>query len=87
MNRRDFFKFLGIGVATTAVAPSVIVNTTIAATKPSRWKLVGILPDGIKVPKGVLKAHERMRAMMDQQLGLEDLKNLQRKKRNEGFNV
>ena len=81
MNRRSFFKFLGIGAATAAVAPTVVAKVarkenswTIFGYNPFKWTLRSIHIPGVKVSARRLKAHEQMRKAMDVQLDAGELK-------------
>jgi hypothetical protein len=81
MNRRSFFKFLGIGAATAAIAPKIAPKVlakenswTFFGYNPFKWTLKTIHIPGVKVSATRLKAHEKMRKAMDSQLGSGELK-------------
>ncbi len=81
MDRRSFFKFLGIGAATVAVAPKIVPKLI---EKEKSWKIFGYNPfrwtqrsidiPGVKVSSRRLKAHEQYRNSMDSELRSGEIK-------------
>jgi len=89
MNRRSFFKFLGIGAATAtaAVAPKMLVGEPRRgwycepSPKMIAERLQEILPNDVQVGP---EFREHLKAIQEKQrqLGLDDIKALQKVKRN-----
>jgi hypothetical protein len=82
MNRRSFFKFLGIGAATAVVAPTIIPK--LVEEKEKSWKIFGYNPfrwtrreiniPGIKISGRRLKAQESYRSHMDEEIRVGEIK-------------
>jgi hypothetical protein len=88
MNRRSFFKFLGIGAATAAVAPTILAKsdaspqTTGWVTLPPRKTYQAIFPESVRISDKEWRYLEFLKNRQLEQLGLSDLQNLKKVKRN-----
>lgn len=91
MNRRSFFKFLGIGAATAAVAPKMLAQPSYSDMMEQvvltidrelrKDQLQAILPNDVQVGPEFLE-HLKAIQKKQRQLGLDDIKALQKVKRN-----
>jgi hypothetical protein len=83
MNRRSFFKFLGIGTVTAAVAPCALANQV---KRPISWgsafSKLDIQNPQIEMEKYFEEHLELTRQKILTQLRLSDLNELQRLKKN-----
>ena len=91
MNRRSFFKFLGIGAATAVVAPKMLIA---APRKSISFDAIGaqelesvrhltvLLPEQVQIPNELFIFHKYLEEKKKFQLGLKDIQALQRIKRN-----
>ena len=90
MNRRSFFKFLGIGAATAAVAPKMLAQPSYSDMMEQivltidrelrKDQLQTILPNDVQVGP---EFWEHLKAIQKQrQLGVDDIKALQKVKNN-----
>lgn len=90
MNRRSFFKFLGIGAATAVVAPKLLLAEPkrrgwwTNRTTPTllRQRFESLLPDEVKISDENWKFLKYLRDKELSQLGVNDIQALQRMKRN-----
>jgi len=86
MNRRNFFKFLGIGAATAVVAPKMLAERQIFKTPWITFPSSGtyrfaLLPDGVIIHESHWKFIEYLHEVELKQLGAADLQTLQKAKR------
>lgn len=76
MNRRSFFKFLGIGAATAALAPKVLLSESVPIRKKRKYirRLDAILPDEVKISDEDWKFLKYLEYKLEQQLGVNEMK-------------
>lgn len=87
MNRRKFFKFLGIGAATAVVAPKMLSESHTVTSPMIRYhgghvRIKSILPDSVQISEEQFQWIEYLRKKMDAQLNVNDIQNLHKGKRN-----
>ena len=87
MNRRTFFKLLGISAATAAVAPKMLAETPTErmrgwVTLPPRKTYKMIFPESVRISDEEWKFFEYLKEQQLKQLGVADLKALQKAKEN-----
>jgi hypothetical protein len=87
MNRRNFFKFLGIGAATAVIAPKIIseshtVTSPMIRCHGGHVRIKSIFPESVQISEEQYQWLEYLRKKMDEQLGVNDLHSLQKAKIN-----
>ena len=88
MDRRSFFKFLGIGAATAVVAPKLPAGPQLVeygmgpVTLPPLKTYKMLFPETVRIPEEEWKYLEHLKNLQRRALGIADLKTLSRLKRN-----